>query len=280
MQRPNLSQSTGFAQRFSKEDKALYITIAITALAAILLITFLMIWSVSRATGCASKNPNDDTNSQQSGSQQSSYTAVLDKTDDMGQSYIDSMIFLGDSNTAHMRSFGVLSGGKSTKQVWTPVSSTLALDSQITSKKIVYPETDEQITIAEAARRAKPKYLVISLGTNGLSYLDKEQFKYCYTKLLNAIKEASPDTKIIIQSIYPVTDWYKNLKNEKINEANGWLIEIATEAKVKYIDTASVLKNSNGALKETFNSYHNDGYHINAEAYEKILDYIRTHGWQ
>ena len=243
------------------------------------MIVLLLVWAVGRATGCSPTTPNDGGGSTDTGNTPT-YSAILAETEDLGQEYIDSMIFLGDSNTAHMRSFGVLKDGKSTTQVWSPESNTLALDSQITSKKIVYPKTGEEITIVEAVKREKPKYLVISLGTNGLYSLDESQFKYCYNKLLSAIKEASPDTKIIIQSIYPVTSWYKNLTNDKINTANQWLIDIATEAKVKYIDTASVLKDSKGCLKESFNSYHKDGYHINAEAYKAILEYIRTHGWK
>ena len=126
----------------------------------------------------------------------------------------------------------------------------------------------------------KPKYLVISLGTNGVATLSESGFKYCYNKLITAIKQASPDTKIIVQSIYPVTSWYTGFTNEKINAANEWLLELAEEAGVKYVDTASVLKGPDGALKESFNSDHEDGYHVNADAYERILYYLRTHGYK
>ena len=255
----------------------------ITAILAIALIITMLSFAIDRATGCGT--PNDEikeseNNPPQDGIPSGTTTAILSETEDMGQSYIDSMIFVGDSNTAHLRSFGVLTGGKETKQVWSTRSQTISLDSQITSKKIVYPETDEEMTIAQAASLKKPQYLVISLGTNGLSYLDKDQFIYCYKKLLTAIKEASPGTKIIVQSIYPVTSWYTSISNAQIDEANRWLVELAKEEGVRYIDTASVLKDQNGAMKDTYNSYHNDGYHINADAYEAILHYIRTHGYQ
>ncbi len=271
------------AQRPSS-DKLLYTVIAITAVAVVALIIVMLVFAVTRATGCR-KDPdndrgNDITNNSGNDGGSAAVSAQLGETEDMGQSYIDSMIFVGDSNTAHLRSYAVLTGGKETKQVWAPKSQTITLNNQITSVKIVYPETDEEMTIAEAVKLKKPKYLVISLGTNGLTYLDKDGFVYCYNKLLNAIKTASPDTKIIVQSIYPVTTWYESIPNSKINEANGWLLELAKEAGIKYIDTASVLKDASGALKEEYNSDHRDGYHVNAAAYEEILKYIRTHGYQ
>ncbi len=254
---------------------------AITAVLTVALIVAMLCFAIDRATGCG--KPNEDNsginNGLDGGIPSGTTSAILTETADMGQSYIDSMIFVGDSNTAHLRSFGVLSDGKETKQVWATESQTISLDSQITSKKIIYPDTGEEMTIAQAASLKKPQYLVISLGTNGLSYLDEEQFKYCYNKLLTAIKEVSPSTKIIIQSIYPVTSWYTGISNTRIDEANRWLVELAKESGVRYIDTASVLKDSKGTLKDTYNSYHNDGYHINADAYRAILQYIRTHGY-
>ena len=84
----------------------------------------------------------------------------------------------------------------------------------------------------------------------------------------------------MVQSIFPVTSWYGKISNETILRANGWLLQLAGECGVRYLDTASVLKDANGALQEDFNSYHQDGYHLNAAAYEKILLYIRTHAYR
>ena len=206
-------------------------------------------------------------------------SALLPETEDMGQQYIDSMIFVGDSNTAHLVGFGILNGGKDTRQVWVPKGSTITLDSEITNKTVEYPETGEFMTIAEAAAKRKPEYLVISLGTNGIGYLSESQFKYCYKKLLDAVKEASPNTKIIVQSIYPVTSWYEGISNDKISLANTWLLALAQECGVAYADTASVLRDGSGFLKEEYNSAHRDGYHINKTAAEQIIYYLRTHGY-
>ena len=253
------------------------ILIAILSIVTLALLVTVIIMAF--AFGCSDRNNsnNDDNNTASTGNSASS--ALLPESADMGQAYMDSLIFVGDSNTAHLVGFEILNGGRNTNQVWIPDGYTITLDSQITRKTVEYPETGEKLTIAQAAAKKKPEYLVISLGTNGVSALDEEQFKYCYKKLLDAIKEASPNTKIMVQSIYPVTSTYEYFSNETINKANGWLLELAEECGIKYLDTASVLKDESGAMKDEYNSAHNDGYHINKAAAIEILNYIRTHGW-
>ena len=62
---------------------------------------------------------------------------------------------------------------------------------------------------------------------------------------------------------------------EKINRANTWIAELASEEEVYYLNTISALVNEKGYLT---NSYCNgDGIHISPEGFEVILDYIRTH---
>lgn len=264
-------------QRESSVDKKFISVVISSALAVALIITLLLSFALSRTNGC---NEENEPEKNEPSIPSSSSSAVLEETSDMGQAYIDSMIFFGDSNTDHMRSYGVLSGGRDTKQVWSTASHTVTLNSEITNVKIIYPETGEEMTVPAAAALKKPEYLVISLGTNGVATLSESQFKYCYKKLINAVKEASPNTKIIVQSIYPVTSSYTGFSNEKINAANVWILDVAKETGVKYVDTASVLKDENGAMQESFNSDHLDGYHINKDAYERILQYLRTHGYQ
>ncbi|MCD7767801.1 MAG: SGNH/GDSL hydrolase family protein [Oscillospiraceae bacterium] len=89
-------------------------------------------------------------------------------------------------------------------QVWTPASGTLTL-SQYNIATIVYPETGEELTITEAVTQAEPEYLYnITLGVNGVSFMDEEWFKRDYSALVESIRAASPDTEIVLNSIYPV----------------------------------------------------------------------------
>ena len=133
------------------------------------------------------------------------------------------------------------------------------------------------MTIANAAKEAKPSILVITLGTDwGVSYLSESEFKECYSGLIQQIQKASPKTKIILQSIFPVTATCSTLDNTKIDTANKWVKAIAADNGCHYLDTQSILKDENNCLKEEYcNS--NDGIHLGKNAYEAILQYIRTH---
>lgn len=213
--------------------------------------------------------------------------ALLSPCEDKGMSYIDSFIFFGESTTYHLKSRGVLSGGKDTKQVWANESGTMKLDLSIDKQKIIYPETNERLTVGEAAAKKKPKYIVLTFGLNGAvqnANRGAEYFKACYKKLIEAIHSASPSTTVILQSAFPVAEnmdmsaYSVDLKtlNEYIDLQNSWAYSLACEENCKYLDTSSILKDENNNLKMEYQA--GDGHHLTAEAYRQILYYIRTHG--
>ncbi len=201
----------------------------------------------------------------------------LGESEDMGEEYIDSITFLGDSTTYGLKAYQMLRDGRNTKQVWTAKSATLSLN-EILTKNIVYPEAEKEMTIAEAASLAKPRILIITLGVEGVAFLDKDGFKEQYTSLVDAIKEASPDTKIILQSIFPVAANIEGkLSNALIDEGNIWVREVAEETGVGYLDTQTVLKGDDGALNPDYDNGGN-GINLNEQGFEAVLGYIRSHG--
>lgn len=209
-------------------------------------------------------------------------TVTLGQSKDMGTGYIDQIVFLGDSTTYHLMAREVLAGGRNTKQVWTGSSGWLNLDSTITNTTILYPDTGEEIKISEAATLKKPKYLIITLGADyGVAYLNDQDFAKYYTRLVEEIKAASPDTKIMLQSIFPVTSDYQNnhekLTNSNIDKKNQVIKQIAVDCNVRYLNTAETLKGSSNCLKPEYDN--GDGIHLTKSAYEDILRYIRVHAY-
>lgn len=214
---------------------------------------------------------------------------TLDETPDAGMAYIDQMIFFGESTTSHLRSRGVLTGGRDTPQVWDDASSgTKTLSSKLLSETIDYPKTGEKLTIAEAVEREKPAYIVLSFGLNNISgfIANKSLYVNNYSRLIRAIQTASPDTRIILQSVYPVTldcsAWKENgaTVSEYTRTLNSWLPEIAASFEnVRFVDTASVLTDDEGCLISSYD-FNGDGIHLTTSAYEQILLYLRTHAWQ
>ena len=208
------------------------------------------------------------------------YSVVLRETEDMGQEYLDKIIFLGDSTTYGLKYYAVLSGGKETQQVWTPSSGTLTLSYQGFAT-IVYPPTGEEIPIREAVERTKPEMMVITLGVNGVSFMDEDYFKSEYTSLVTDIQAISPDTKIILQSIFPVASTYEylsSINNDNITRANGWVLEVAEQTGCHYLDTTSVLAGPDGWLPAEYQN--GDGLHLNEVSFGIVTNYIRTHGWK
>ena len=210
---------------------------------------------------------------------------VLAQTPDAGQGYIDRMIFLGESTTSHLRSRGVLSGGTKTQQVWSNKENTMMLDLNILQKTVYWSSSDENVTIAEAIERAKPEILVLCFGVNGLNTFDKneELYRVAYGRLIDAVHEASPNTVVLLQTVYPVASNQDTFSqgaravNAVIDRLNQSLVTIAEQHNAYVVDTASVLKDERGMLK---NEYQNgDGLHLETVAYEQILMYLRTHAY-
>ncbi len=263
-----------------------YLILTSIALAVLLVICTVILFSVRGCQADTDKPDGKPTDTTAATTDTGSTTTpdpndsvTLPETANAGQAYQDSLTFVGDSLTAHLINRGVLTGGQTTQQVWKTENNMLNLNSEVTSSKIILPGTGERMTIAQAAKVAKPSILIITLGTDwGVSYLTETEFKDCYSKLVNEIKAASPSTKIILQSIFPVTDFCPNLSNDKIDTANKWVKAIAADTGCRYLDTQSVLKDENNNLKSEYcNS--NDGIHLGANAYEVILEYIRTHAY-
>lgn len=283
--------------RGGRETRAIVTALAIIALLVLVCLTEIIVLSVKRGgTPADTTPPPADSQTTPSGDSQStspapdtsSVTPVistptparLPETADYGQEYLDKLIFVGDSTTYGLKAYGVLSGGKNTTQVWTPKSGTYSLNALVATYKIVYPPTGEELTVAEAAALAKPEYMVITLGVNyGVPYCGESEFKKYYRMLLDAVTTASPETKIILQSIYPVAanSEYKDITNPRIDVANGWVESLAEEYGLKYLDTNSALKGDDGYLKSGYQN--GDGLHMNTSGLNVILNYIRTHGY-
>ena len=195
--------------------------------------------------------------------------------------FTDSLTFLGDSITAHMESRADVRAA----QIWASKARYLNLDSRITYAKIVAPDTGEEELIADVAARIRPPYLLVALGVDyGVYYYRNEPqtFAKYYEKLLDALSAASPDTKILLQSVLPVAESCKALTNEMIDRTNTVIREIAARRGLSYLDTQSVLRDENGFLRAEY-CYSEDGIHLTAKAYTAILNYINAQageqGW-
>ncbi len=213
---------------------------------------------------------------------------ILQQGMDGGQNYLSSLTFLGDSTTYGLIEAGVLPDGKDTEQVWFGVTGRTITFSYVETVKVTNDRSDKEgMTIVQMAAQEKPEVLVITLGVTGgvSSGLSKEAFSALYSKMITDILNASPDTKIICNSIYPVcksisSDLAPRIDNEKISAANEWILQVVQDRyeqgnAVYYLDSYSSLIGADGYLPENFSN--GDGLHLSALAFQKVLSLLRTH---
>lgn len=122
----------------------------------------------------------------------------------------------------------------------------------------------------DALTEKKPDNIFIMLGScDVLMPVDnpKELFRNDLTKLINKIKEETPDSKIYLQSITPVTqDVLKEEPRYKgIEEYNQILMQLSDKLSVNYVDIGTL-------AKENPDLYAEDGIHFKAEFYHLWLD--------
>lgn len=246
------------------------------------LITFIAVLTVACAISIVSlcingakpdiytKEPSSDTVS----------GAELGKTFDYGDGYIKKIIFVGDKTISPISN---VIDDVQKEQVWSSVDGSLPLDNNLKTIAIIHSEDSKGSSIASAAEIYKPQYIIITVGLeNGVAYCNKEKFKEYYKELISSIKDSSPDTNIILQSVLPISKEAEkenpNIANDRIDTANSWISEICEASSTRFLNTASALKDSRGYLAPEYDS--GDGITLNEEGYKAMLNYIRTHGYK
>ncbi|MDO4566896.1 MAG: GDSL-type esterase/lipase family protein [Oscillospiraceae bacterium] len=196
---------------------------------------------------------------------------LLETTEDAGVEYLEETLFVGDSNMARMVMYGLLD-----------YSNVIGIESMgiqgVTSVKSVYfSGYDEPVTIPTAISLMKPRRIIFNFGTNNLLGTSTEDFIESYNAALAAIEEAYPYSDIIIMAIHPLGQNRSNtaLTQSQVDDYNLALINYARDAGYPFLDTAEVLKDEDGWLKEKF--AYSDGIHLTSEALQTVLSYARTH---
>ena len=194
--------------------------------------------------------------------------------------YIRSLSFFGDSTTYHLKARGEIAADKIIHGKAYTVSLIYLSDLRIRTAS----ETDDDY------KTVSNYFLTLGLG-GGVTYvqsgkLSKDDFMSLYDKLITRIREASPETTVMLQSIFPVLENnHVGADNRAINEVNSWIREYAEKNGLYYFNTHSVLTDENGALKQEYavkkdGSGNVDGYHITAEGYNAILNYIVAYKYE
>jgi len=170
--------------------------------------------------------------------------------------YFKDSLFIGDSITEGLSSYGLVEE-----------SNVLASKGFTVSK--MGSEVDKVV-------KAKPQKIFILLGANDILYgMSSQKFALSYGELVQSIKDRVPGAKIYIQSIFPVAAKVETQKpmmsNNRIDEFNNAIKEMANEKGVKFLYTASLFKDEKGRMREECSS---DGIHLNYKSYSAWISYL------
>ena len=201
----------------------------------------------------------------------------LSQTEDAGMAYIDKLTFICDSSVIGIRDYGILTGGRETYQVWGTEVGSLKI-SDLMNGTIVYPADGSQISISDAAMIAKPPYLLICVGQDGLSSVDETTFKASYSSMVNQIKTASPDTVLMCSSISSISENYTGLDgltSEMVLAANEWIKDICRQNNCYYVDAGHACDTGYGYVHVSYLS--TNGKTLNSNGVTEYVNYLRTH---
>ena len=132
------------------------------------------------------------------------------------------------------------------------------------------------LPLKEALQSAHPGILIVTVGINGLSGWDEKSFTELYNRLIDIITASTPQSQIILQSIFPVAkNRAKRLSSftvERVDMVNEWIRSIADQHGYLYINSADVLKDDDGWLRPEYQN--GDGLHLNAAGFNCVLQNI------
>jgi len=146
----------------------------------------------------------------------------------------------------------------------------------ITPSSVTKTKIDDK-TVYQKVTGFDPDYIVIMLGTNGLSYLKTDDMAEKLGAFVDELKLKCPDAKITVASIPPVTKKREDEKPEKlsaITEYNAKLKKLAEDKAVAFADVYVLLKDETGYMSADFAEH--DGLHLKKRAYPVILSAVEN----
>lgn len=176
---------------------------------------------------------------------------------EIDEEFFSNALFIGDSITEGISAYGFLDK-----------KNVLAV------KGLTVLKAEKEM---DAIAKRKPDRIYILLGSNDLLYgMDSEKFSSEYIEFIQHIKEKLPETKLYIQSIFPVSREVESkkpmLSNSRIDIFNKDLKKMAEQQGIGYIDISGLLKDASGIMNKDYTS---DGIHVKYKFYSIWLDCIK-----
>lgn len=142
-------------------------------------------------------------------------------------------------------------------------------------------------SLAKSVATKSPKQIILLPSYNGKNLAKGHNLSgdfnadsivaYVEQAIVN-IKEVSPNTEIVLQSLIPVNSSYEkyadfNGKAKQVKAANKKLQKLAKKYKIQWVDLYAVMADENGDLKT---EYTNDGFKLMGKGYSAWAEVLKT----
>ena len=207
---------------------------------------------------------------------------VLEETEDAGIKYVESTLFLGDSNTARF----LREINPETKKTFTSKENSIGVVGMGIDAIASFPCMDfstGRVSMPQAVKILQPERVIITMGTNNLygKSTDSTSFIERYTKGIRAIEKAYPSVDIIVNSIPPVAKntTYTNVSMTQIDAYNKAIAKMCKDNDWKYLDSAETMKDEKTGYAKDGYTVSADGLHLSNKGLVALFKYIRTHSY-
>lgn len=198
-------------------------------------------------------------------------------------SFLNNSVFVGDSVSLKLKNY-VTAKRKSNSSFFGNAKFLTAGSLGATnalweiSDKSVHPlYQGKKMKIEDSVSASGAKKVYIMLGMNDIGAYSVDESAKNMSTLLSNIKDKSPNITIIVQSVTPMIKQrqLKNLNNSNIEKYNQKIKQICESTGYKFLDVASVMKDSEGNLPASYCSDPEGlGVHFTDSACQVWINYI------
>ena len=193
-------------------------------------------------------------------------------------SYFEDAVFVGDSLTEGLREYASIENAIA--NIATFVSAKNQTPKSFLEGVIIFPDgyrpTQNGV---EAIVSENPGKVYITLGTNALTFMNRDQLMYYYEQLLTTLQDQLPDTIFYVCSITPTTVQEASRRNvftyDNIYAANNLIAQLASQKGMHYINLHEILAGEDGYLNPEY--AYSDGIHLRPDAYSIWIQYLMSH---
>lgn len=198
------------------------------------------------------------------------FSKPVPQSEAVDRSYFDDAVFIGDSRTEGLITNTGLYNATSF------IHKGMAVDTVFTT--LLAERNGVWVSALEALKDMSFSKVYVMFGINEAGWVDSGIFIERYGKVIDAIREANSEAIIYVQGIIPVAESVSSthayIKNEKLQEYNRLLLELAEEKQVYYIDTGAAFAGEDEPLPEDAAT---DGIHLKREYCDIWLEYLENH---